>query len=63
MNKDRITTIVGAIGAAAAAAQPVLDATEGGALHTNDYLQLVMAVAFAVIGWFTGKKQPAQDPL
>ena len=58
MKADQITTIVGAIGAASAAAQPVLSAAGGASLHTNDYLQLVMAVAFAVIGWFTGKKQP-----
>jgi hypothetical protein len=61
MKADMITTIVGGIGAAAAAAQPVLEAAGGGQLHQADYFQLIAAIAFAVISWFTGKRQPAAD--
>lgn len=57
MSADKITNVVGAIGAAAAAATPVLQAAGGNTLHQGDYFQLAYAVALAVISWFTGKKQ------
>jgi len=57
MNADRITTIVGSIGAAATAVQPVLTAIEPtGVLHQQHYLQLLAAAAFAVLGFFTNRK-------
>lgn len=60
MSADKITTIVGAIGAAATAAQPVLTAVQpGAALHSQDYFQLVTALVFAVMGFFTNRR-PAQ---
>jgi len=55
MNSDKITTTLGAIGAAVAAAQPVVNATQG-SLHQEDYIQLVMAVIMAVFGFFTNKQ-------
>lgn len=57
MNADKITTIVGAVGAAATAAQPVLTAVQpGSSLHSQDYFQLVAATVFAVLGFFTNRK-------
>lgn len=56
MTGDKITTIVGAVGAAVTAAQPVLNGVQQGALQQNDYLQLLMAVVFAVLGFFTNKE-------
>ena len=55
MTADKITNIVGGIGAAAAAATPILNGVQG-SLHQQDYLQLIFAVSMAVISWFTGKK-------
>jgi hypothetical protein len=55
MKSDKITSIVGAVGAAATAAQPVLHGVEG-SLHSGDYFQLVSAVLFAVLGFFTNKQ-------
>ena len=60
MNADRVTTIVGAVGAASLAAQPVLNSVQG-SLKTGDWLSLITAVAIAVVSWFTGK-QPRSQP-
>ena len=57
MSTDKITTIVGAIGAAATAAQPVLNATQG-AMHQSDYFNLIGAVCMAVWAVFTNKGAP-----
>ncbi|HBG07667.1 MAG: hypothetical protein A2075_09085 [Geobacteraceae bacterium GWC2_58_44] len=57
MNADRITTIIGSIGAAATAVQPVLTAIQPGAvLHLQDYLQLLTAGVFAILGFFSNRK-------
>lgn len=56
MNKDQLTTLLGALGAAATAAQPVINAAESASLHSNDYLQLGTAVLFGLLGWATNKK-------
>lgn len=54
---DLATTILGGLGAAVTGAQPVINAmTPGATMHSGDYLQLTMAVIFAVFGWFTNKK-------
>lgn len=61
MNGNTLATVAGGIIAAAAAAEPVLIASGGGALHSQDYVQLIIAVATALFGWFTkfkGKKTP-----
>ena len=55
MSTDRITTIVGAVGAAATAAQPVLNATQG-AMHQSDYFSLIGAVAMAIWAYFTNRQ-------
>ena len=60
MNKDTITTILGAVGAVVTAAQPVINATQG-SLHQQDYLSLVYAVIFGVFGFFTNKKAKAGE--
>lgn len=53
--KDIATTIAGGIGAAAIAAQPIVEASQGN--FTKPVVtQLIFAAALAVIGWFTGKK-------
>lgn len=56
MDKDRLTTIVGAVGAAAMAAGPVISGATNQSLHTGDYTQLVAAVFMAILGFFTNKK-------
>jgi hypothetical protein len=56
MDKDKITTIVGAIGAAALAAEPVMNSVSG-SLHSGDYFNLFSAIAFAVLGWFSNKNK------
>lgn len=56
MNADKFTTIVGVVGAAAAAAQPVLSGVTTGTLHGPDYFQLISAVVFAVLGFFSNRK-------
>ena len=57
MNGDKITTIIGAVGAAAVAAQPITNAVGQGSLHQQDYIQLFIAVLTAVFGFFTNKKE------
>ena len=57
--KDILTTVAGAVGAAAMAAQPVLQAAQGGSLHRDQWFQLASAIMLGVIGWFTGKSTPA----
>lgn len=57
LNADKITTIVGAVGAAATAAQPVLATLQPEAsLHGQHYLQILTAGAFAVLGFFSNRK-------
>lgn len=58
MTTDRLATIVGSVAAAATAAQPVLNATQG-SLHQSDYFSLITAVAMAVWGFFTNKQAQA----
>jgi hypothetical protein len=60
-NKNVITTVVGVIGAVATATQPVLDMTQAASLDNKGIAQLFMAIAFAVIGFFTGRPQ-AEKP-
>ena len=57
VNKDLITTVVGVLGAVASASQPVVSLTQGNSMDTKGIAQLVMAIAFAVIGFFTGRPQ------
>ena len=54
-NHDLTTTIVGAVGAAVTAANPVLNGIQSGTLHQSDWLQLAMSIVFAVMGFFTNK--------
>lgn len=54
MDKDKVTTVLGAVGAAVTAAQPVMNGVAG-SLHTQDYFQLVFAVIMAVFGFYTNK--------
>lgn len=55
MSKDTITTIIGAFGAAATAAQPVINSTNG-SLHQGDYFQLAASILWAALGYFSNKK-------
>lgn len=54
-NKDLVTTIFGAIGAAVTAAQPILQIAAGN-WSTANILQLVAAISFAVLGYCIGKR-------
>jgi hypothetical protein len=56
VNKDTITNIAGLIGAIALGVQPVIDGSQD-TFTANDVSRLVLAVAVAVIGWYTGKNQ------
>ena len=58
MNADKISTIVGAVAAAATAAGPVINVAGTGSLHQSDYFGLVTAVMMAVWGFFTNKGAP-----
>lgn len=60
MNSDKITTIVGAVGAAAMAAQPALNGVQG-SLHAQDYASLLSAVLFGILGFFSNR-QKQQGP-
>ena len=55
MDKDKVTTVLGAIGAAVTAAQPVMNGVSG-ALHVQDYFQMAFAVIMAVFGFYTNKQ-------
>lgn len=55
MDKDKLTTLIGGIGAAVTAAQPVINGVSTGSLHQGDWFQLAMAVVFGVLGFFTNK--------
>ena len=56
MNKDKLTTIIGAIGAIATAATPVVNSMQNSSLHSGDYLQLAVAASFGLLGFFSNKK-------
>jgi len=55
-DKDKLTTILGAVGAVVTAAEPVVSASSG-TMHQGDWLQLAMAVVFGLLGWATNKKE------
>lgn len=60
MNSDKITTILGAIGAAAMGAQPVMNTIQPGtSLHQGDYVQLILAAVMAAWGFYTNRPQKA----
>jgi hypothetical protein len=54
MNKDKLTTILGAGVAAATAATPIINGVSG-AFHQADWIQLASAILMAVFGYFTNK--------
>lgn len=54
MTTDKITTVVGIMGAVATGAQPVLNAASG-SMHQSDYFSLATAVAMSIWAWFTNK--------
>lgn len=56
LNKDKVTTILGVVGAGIMAAQPILTGVQTQSLHSNDWLQLGTAVAFSLLGYFTNKQ-------
>lgn len=56
MNKDTVTTVLGVGVAAATAAQPILNSVQG-TFHQQDWFALLSAVAMAVFGFFTNKKE------
>ena len=56
-NTDRLTTVLGGvIGASQAAQVAVNQMAPGSSLHQQDYISLVMAVAFSLHGFCTNKK-------
>lgn len=59
---DVMTTVVGAIGAVATAAGPVLNGVQPGtSMHPQDWTQLVAAVFIGLLGWFSNKKGEANN--
>lgn len=54
-DKDLLTTVIGAVGAVATAAQPIVNASQG-TFHQGDWIQLAMAAIFGLLGFFTNKK-------
>lgn len=57
-DKDLLTTIAGGMLAIGTAIQPIANSIQPGtSLHTQDYVQLIMAVVFAILGWATNKKE------
>jgi hypothetical protein len=56
MDKDKITTSLGALIAGATAAQPVINGVTTNSLHSQDYFQLVTAVFMGIFAFFTNKQ-------
>ena len=54
IGKDVITTALGAVMAAGMSAQPIINASSG-TFHQADWIQLAVAIATAVFGFFTNK--------
>ena len=55
MKADKITTIVGAVGAGVVAAEPILNSVAG-SLHSSDYFNVIGAALIAIFGYFTNKR-------
>jgi hypothetical protein len=56
MNKDKITTVLGALVAGATAAHPVINGVSTNSLHSQDYFQLATAVFMGIFAFFTNKQ-------
>ena len=56
MDKDKVTTVLGAGMAVATAINPVLGGVATSVLHGADWVQLAMAGMMALFGYFTNKK-------
>lgn len=52
-NKDIITTVAGAIPAAATAGYQTYEMTQG---QGGNGVTIILAVVMAIVSWFTGKK-------
>lgn len=61
ISKDLATTVLGGVAAAITAASPVMSASTG-SMQKNDWVQLAMAVIFAVFGFFTNKGSKSDQP-
>ena len=55
-DKDLLTSIIGYTGAAVASATPILNGVQTGSLHQADWIGLITAVLFGLLGHFTKKK-------
>ncbi len=56
MNKDKLTTLFGLLGAGLTAATPVINSMQSPSMHQSDYVQLGAALMFGLLGYFTNKK-------
>ena len=57
MNRDTLTTIAGGVVAAGTAAGTIFGQMQPGtSMHSQDYINLGIAVAMAIWGFFTNKK-------
>lgn len=57
IDKDKLTTITGAIVGAATAAEPVINSmAPGTSLHSQDYVKLLAALGMFLWGFFTNKQ-------
>jgi hypothetical protein len=60
IDKDTITTVVGAIGAIAYATEPIVNTVQG-SMHSDDWTKIIFAVCSAITAYFIGKKQPERN--
>jgi len=56
INHDKMTTVLGAVGAAVNAAEPVMSGINTGVLHQGDWFRLSMSVLMALYGYSTNKQ-------
>ena len=57
INHDKVTTVLGAVGAVITATDPIMSGVAaGGVLHSGDWMQLIMAALMALYGYSTNKQ-------
>jgi hypothetical protein len=56
INHDKVTTVLGAVGAVITATNPIIGGVTSGVLHSGDWMQLAMAALMALYGYSTNKQ-------
>jgi len=57
VNHDKVTTVLGAVGAVITATDPVMAGVSTGVLHSGDWMKLAMAGMIALYGYSTNKQK------